>query len=62
MDRIIVDPRMCGDRPCIRGMHISATDILDHLVNGLTAHQVVEELPDLETALRSATAPSPREH
>lgn len=50
MDRITVDPEMCGGRPCIRGMRIRVTDILDLLASGLSAQQVVEELPDLELA------------
>lgn len=50
MDRITVDPRTCGGRPCIRGMRIRVTDILDLLASGLSAQQVVEELPDLELA------------
>jgi len=49
MDRITVDPRICGGRPCIRGMRIRVTDILDLLASGLSAQQVIEELPDLET-------------
>jgi uncharacterized protein (DUF433 family) len=50
MDRISVDPHVCGGRPCIRGMRIRVTDILDLLASGLSAQQVVEELPDLELA------------
>jgi uncharacterized protein (DUF433 family) len=50
MDRITVDPAVCGGRPCIRGMRIRVTDILDLLASGLSAQQVVEELPDLEMA------------
>ena len=47
-ERITVDPEQCGGRPCIRGMRIRVTDVLDLLANGLTAEQVLEELPDLE--------------
>ena len=47
-DRITVDPEQCGGRPCIRGMRIRVTDVLDLLANGLTPNQVLEELPDLE--------------
>lgn len=47
-DRITVDPEQCGGRPCIRGMRIRVTDVLDLLANGLTPVQVLEELPDLE--------------
>lgn len=47
-DRITVDPEQCGGRPCIRGLRIRVTDVLDLLASGLTPEQVVEELPDLE--------------
>ena len=46
--RISVDPEQCSGRPCIRGMRIRVTDVLDLLANGLTSLQVLEELPDLE--------------
>lgn len=47
-DRITVNPAQCGGRPCVRGLRIRVTDVLDLLAAGLTAEQVVEELPDLE--------------
>lgn len=47
-DRITVNPNQCGGRPCIRGMRIRVVDILDLLSSGLSQHQVLEELPDLE--------------
>lgn len=49
-DRITVDPEQCGGRPCVRGMRIRVSDVLDLLANGLSTEQVVEELPDLEPA------------
>lgn len=49
-ERITVDPNQCGGRHCIRGMRIRVTDTLDLLASGLTAQQVLEELPDLELA------------
>ncbi len=48
MDRITVNPRQCGGRPCIRGMRIRVTDVLDLLAAGLSREQVIDELPDLE--------------
>ena len=45
--RITVDPEQCGGRPCIRGMRIRVTDVLDLLANGLTAVQILDEFPDL---------------
>lgn len=47
-DRITVNPRQCGGRPCIRGMRIRVIDILELLVAGLSFEQILEELPDLE--------------
>ncbi len=47
-ERNTVAPEQCGGRPCIRGMRIGVTDVLDLLANGLTAAQVLEELLDLE--------------
>jgi len=46
--RITINPMQCGGRPCIRGMRIRVIDILDLLATGLSADQVLEELPDLE--------------
>ena len=47
-ERISVNPEQCGGRPCIRGMRIRVSDVLDLLANGLTREQVLQELPDLE--------------
>jgi uncharacterized protein (DUF433 family) len=59
-DRITVDPEQCGGRPCIRGLRIRVSDVLDLLASGLTPEQVVEELPyldleDVRSALRFAS-------
>ena len=48
MERITVNPDQCGGRPCIRGMRIRVIDVLDLLAAGLSAAEVVAELPDLE--------------
>ena len=47
-NRITVSPDQCGGRPCVRGLRIRVIDVLDLLASGLTAEQVLEELPDLE--------------
>ena len=46
--RITADPEQCGGRPCIRGMRVRVTDALDLMAAGLTAQQILEELPYLE--------------
>jgi uncharacterized protein (DUF433 family) len=53
-ERITTDPEHCGGRPCVRGLRIRVTDVLDLLASGLSLEQVVEELPDLEQADVSA--------
>lgn len=49
MNRITFNPDQCGGHPCIRGMRIRVTDVLDLLANGLSFQKVLEEMPDLET-------------
>jgi uncharacterized protein (DUF433 family) len=46
-DTITVDPKQCGGRPCIRGMRIRVTDILDLLAAGLSFDEILDEMPDL---------------
>jgi uncharacterized protein (DUF433 family) len=46
--RIALNPRQCGGRPCIRGMRIRVSDVLNLFVAGLSAEQILEEIPDLE--------------
>jgi uncharacterized protein (DUF433 family) len=53
-DRITVDPEQCGGRPCVRGLRIRVSDVLDLLANGLSVKEVLDELPDLEAADISA--------
>lgn len=46
--RITTNTQQCGGRPCIRGMRIRVSDVLDLFAAGLTAEQILEEMPDLE--------------
>ncbi len=47
-NRITINSKQCGGRPCIRGMRIRVTDILDLLAAGLGFDQILTEMPDLE--------------
>ena len=47
-ERITIDPEQCGARPCVRGMRIRVTDVLDLYSAGLTASQILGEMPDLQ--------------
>ena len=48
LDRITINPKQCGGRPCIRGMRIRVIDVLDLYAAGLSSEQILEEMPDLE--------------
>ena len=48
LERATVNPEQCGGRPCIRSMRIRVTDVLDLFASGLSAEQILEEMPDLE--------------
>ena len=48
IDRITINPEQCGGRPCIRGMRIRVVDILDLFAAGLSAEEILAEMPDLE--------------
>ena len=46
-NRITFNPTQCGGRPCIRGMRIRVVDVLDLFAAGLSADQILDEMPDL---------------
>ncbi len=48
LKRITINPKQCGGRPCIRGMRIRVSDVLDLFAAGLSAEAILEEMPDLE--------------
>lgn len=47
-DRITINPKQCGGRPCIRGMRIRVSDVLDLFASGLSNEEILAEMPDLE--------------
>ncbi len=48
LGRITFNSEQCGGRPCIRGMRIRVSDVLELLASGLTPEQILIEMPDLE--------------
>jgi len=46
--RITSDPGICGGLPCLRGLRIRVSDILDLSAAGLRHEDILAELPDLE--------------
>ncbi len=47
-DRITVNPKQCGGRPCIRGMRIRVIDVLDLMAAGMSREEILSDYPELE--------------
>lgn len=48
LSRITVEPGKMGGKPCIRGLRIRVTDVLDLLAEGLSHQDILGEMPSLE--------------
>ena len=48
LDRITVNPDVCGGRPCIRGLRIRVKDVLDLLAAGATREEILADYPYLD--------------
>jgi len=42
-NRIVIDPKIYGGKPCIRGTRIAVTMILEMIEDGLTFQQVIDD-------------------
>lgn len=47
IQRVSVDPAVCGGKPCIRGTRIYIGIILDGLAEGLTPEGIIDHYPQL---------------
>lgn len=48
LERITVSSEQCGGRPCIRGMRIRVSDVLELLAAGESREQILADYPYLE--------------
>jgi uncharacterized protein (DUF433 family) len=48
LERITIDPNVCGGRPCIRGFRIRVSDVLDLITAGATHEEILSDYPFLE--------------
>lgn len=48
LERITQTPGQCGGRPCIRGMRIRVSDILEMLAERVDSSEILKDFPDLE--------------
>jgi len=47
LERISIDPAVCGGKPCIRGHRIWVSLILDFLASGMSTEEILKEYPQL---------------
>lgn len=47
LQRISVDPGVCGGKPCIKGTRLWVSLILDFLAEGMTEAELLTEYPQL---------------
>lgn len=45
--RITIEPDKRGGKPCIRGLRISVSDVLEYLASGMSAEEIIHDFPDL---------------
>ena len=48
MNRITLEPGKRGGRPCIRGLRITAYDVLSMLSSGMSQAEILQDFPELE--------------
>lgn len=48
LHRITIDPDQCGGRPCLRGLRVRVSDILDLLAAGASHEEILADYPYLE--------------
>jgi uncharacterized protein (DUF433 family) len=47
LQRISIDPQVCGGKPCIKGTRIWVSLMLDFLAEGMTEEELLAEYPQL---------------
>lgn len=45
--RITIEPGKRGGKPCIRGLRITVSEVLEYLASGMSPEEIVNDFPDL---------------
>jgi uncharacterized protein (DUF433 family) len=45
--RITIEPGKRFGKPCIRGLRITVSDVLEYLASGMTEQEILQDFPDL---------------
>ena len=48
IDRITIEPSVCGARPCVRGLRVRVKDVLELLAAGAKRAEILADYPYLE--------------
>lgn len=48
LQRITIEPGKRSGKPCIRGLRITVSDVLEYLAAGMTEGEIVADFPELE--------------
>ena len=46
-NRITVEPGKRSGKPCIRGLRITVSDVLEYLASGMTEDEILSDFPEL---------------
>ena len=44
---ITIEPGKRGGKPCVRGLRITVSDVLDYLASGMSEVELLDDFPDL---------------
>jgi len=44
---ITIEPGKRSGKPCIRGMRITVSDVLEYLASGMTEEEILHDFPEL---------------
>ncbi len=44
---ITIEPGKRGGKPCIRGMRLAVSDVLDYLASGMSTAEILADFPEL---------------
>jgi uncharacterized protein (DUF433 family) len=44
---ITIEPGKRNGKPCVRGMRITVSDVLEYLASGMSPEEIVSDFPDL---------------
>ena len=47
LDRITIEPGKRSGKPCIRGLRMTVSDVLDYLASGMSEEDLLRDFPDL---------------